>query len=66
MPDCPIPPRLWARLVAFLSDMRTGRWPGGGQITLNVSGQGVVTSIEVKGRDGGGIRRGAARPGDLR
>jgi len=49
--DQPIPPRLWKRLEKFLADVRAGDWPGGGQIVLNVSPQGVVTSIEAKGRD---------------
>lgn len=49
--DPPIPPRLWQTLIAFLSDVRAGKWPGGAQVTLNVSGQGIVTSLEAKGRD---------------
>ena len=51
MPDPLIPPRLWDRLEKFLLSVRAGEWPGGGQVILNVSPQGVVTSLEAKGRD---------------
>lgn len=47
----PIPPRLWSRLQKFLADVRAGEWSGGGQIVLNVSPEGEVTSLEAKGRD---------------
>ena len=54
MPQAPrIPARFLVRIEEFLAEVATGRWPGGGQVLLNVSPQGVVTSIEAKGRDDG-------------
>ena len=53
MREPPIPARFWERLLAFLALARAGEFPGGGQVVLNVSPTGRVTSIEWKGRDDG-------------
>mgnify|MGYP001617185826 CR=1 FL=1 len=45
-----IPEPLWLRLQETLAAVRAGAWNGGAQIVLNVSPQGVVTSLEVKCR----------------
>lgn len=36
--------------MAFLDDIRSGKYAGGGQITFNASPQAVYTSAEPKGR----------------
>lgn len=46
-----IPPRFLERIEEFLAAVRAGQWAGGGEVSLKVSKQGVVTAVEVKGRD---------------
>ena len=48
--SCIIPGRFQQQIEAFIQEVRDGKWPGGGQMGLNVSPQGVVTSMEAKGR----------------
>jgi hypothetical protein len=45
----PIPEAILARIRAFVASVPRD-WPGGAQVTLNISPQGVVTSCEMKGR----------------
>lgn len=45
-----IPPQIWAGLRAFVDEIKAGRWNGGGQVLLNISPEGEVTSMEAKGR----------------
>ena len=49
MPD-PLPPAFWVRLQETLAAIRAGTWNGGAQVVLNISPQGVITSMEVKTR----------------
>ena len=51
MPDRrPLPAWVTEALMAFLDDIRSGKYAGGGQITFNASPQAVYTSAEPKGR----------------
>jgi hypothetical protein len=45
-----IPDRFRQEIERFIAEVQSGRWPGGGQVLMNISPQGVVTSIEAKGR----------------
>lgn len=45
-----IPSRHEGAIRAFIEAIRGGAWNKGGQIVLNVSPQGDVTSVECKGR----------------
>lgn len=45
----PIPPHIWRRIREFLEAVPEN-WPGGAEIVLKVSKQGIVTACTCQGR----------------